>query len=138
MVSAPGDDLVEAEISYGSNPGLSGLNYDGITAYFQNDNNSTWSVRLFFDIGNTRYWSTVAALDGFGGSTYLTAGNFGGTLDLSTITDIGFRVSAIMDGSGTNPSSPDAFHISVVPVPAAVLLGILGLGVAGLKLRKYA
>ncbi len=27
---------------------------------------------------------------------------------------------------------------SVVPVPAAVLLGILGLGVVGLKLRKYA
>ena len=27
---------------------------------------------------------------------------------------------------------------TVVPVPAAVLLGILGLGVAGLKLRKYA
>ena len=27
-------------------------------------------------------------------------------------------------------------HVSVVPVPAAVLLGFLGLGVAGLKLRK--
>jgi hypothetical protein len=27
---------------------------------------------------------------------------------------------------------------SVVPVPAAIVLGILGLGVAGLKLRKYA
>jgi hypothetical protein len=27
---------------------------------------------------------------------------------------------------------------SVVPVPAAVLLGIIGLGVVGLKLRKHA
>jgi hypothetical protein len=26
---------------------------------------------------------------------------------------------------------------AVVPVPAAVILGIFGLGVAGLKLRKY-
>jgi len=29
-------------------------------------------------------------------------------------------------------------HAEVVPVPAAVLLGVLGLGVAGLKLRKFA
>jgi hypothetical protein len=29
-------------------------------------------------------------------------------------------------------------EIRAVPVPAAVLLGILGLGVAGVKLRKYA
>jgi hypothetical protein len=35
-------------------------------------------------------------------------------------------------------SEPDYFHTSVVPVPAAVILGILGMGVAGLKLRKYA
>ena len=39
-----------------------------------------------------------------------------------------------------DPSSsfPDNFHTSVVPVPGAVILGILGLGVVGIKLRKYA
>jgi len=31
-----------------------------------------------------------------------------------------------------------SLDVSVVPVPAAVVLGILGLGVAGLKLRKFA
>jgi hypothetical protein len=31
-----------------------------------------------------------------------------------------------------------SIDVSVVPVPAAVLLGVLGLGVAGLKLRKFA
>ncbi len=36
-------------------------------------------------------------------------------------------------GLGTGP---DSLH--VVPVPAAALLGMLGFGVAGLKLRKYA
>ena len=29
-------------------------------------------------------------------------------------------------------------NLAVVPVPAAVILGVLGLGVAGIKLRKYA
>jgi len=29
-------------------------------------------------------------------------------------------------------------HAQVVPIPAAVLLGMLGLGVTGMKLRKYA
>jgi hypothetical protein len=31
----------------------------------------------------------------------------------------------------------DDFTFNPVPVPAAVLLGMLGLGVAGLKLRKF-
>jgi hypothetical protein len=39
--------------------------------------------------------------------------------------------------AGTHSTSFDAVS-TVVPVPAAVILGILGLGVVGLKLRKYA
>jgi hypothetical protein len=42
----------------------------------------------------------------------------------------------------TNPAydwiAVDNFTYSVVPVPAAVLLGMLGLSVAGVKLRKFA
>jgi len=50
---------------------------------------------------------------------------------------IGLHVGNIgaVDGSGDGEYS-DAFILT--PVPGAVLLGILGLGVAGLKLRKYA
>ena len=131
---------VEAKISYTGDPGLTGLNYDGVTAYFQNDNNSRWYVQLFYkELGAAvETTSSYVPLDGYGGSAYLTAAKPGGGLDLSNITDIGFYVKAYMDGVPPNPSSPDAFHVSVVPVPAAVLLGILGLGVAGLKLRKYA
>ncbi len=47
------------------------------------------------------------------------------SLDGYSLGNVGFGL-----GSG-----PDSFH--VVPVPAAVLLGMLGFGVAGLKLRKY-
>ena len=35
-------------------------------------------------------------------------------------------------------SSSDDFHTSVVPVPGAILLGLLGLSAAGLKLRRFA
>ena len=41
------------------------------------------------------------------------------------------------DGPWSNICHDMAFEI-MVPVPAAVILGILGLGVAGIKLRKYA
>ena len=39
---------------------------------------------------------------------------------------------------GWNAAIVEMDALQFVPVPAAVLLGILGLGVAGLKLRKYA
>jgi len=40
------------------------------------------------------------------------------------------------DGNWTDTDGSDSFIM--VPVPGAVLLGLLGLGVVGLKLRKYA
>jgi hypothetical protein len=44
---------------------------------------------------------------------------------------------AVITHTGAGTTSFD-LHSTVVPVPGAVLLGILGLGAAGLKLRKYA
>jgi len=38
----------------------------------------------------------------------------------------------------TGSDTPQQDQLVLVPVPAAVLLGMLGLGVAGIKLRKYA
>jgi hypothetical protein len=135
-------DFVVSEVSYGGSPGLMGTGYDGITGFFANDNNSDWSLRFFYSTGVgmakvTNYSTPLATLAPGGGSMYLTvlAPGGPGSLDLSTITDMGFEVSALM-GSGSYPSSPDAYHISVVPVPGAFLLGILGLGVAGARLRK--
>ncbi len=46
-----------------------------------------------------------------------------------TYADLG----SVVFGLGTKPDS----YAIVVPLPAAVLLGMLGFGVAGLKLRKY-
>jgi len=142
FVDFSGDnDAVIAEVSYGGSPGLVGQGFDGITSYFQNDNNSEWTVRLFYSDTSGKYYSSPATTLGpGGGDAYLTVNAPGGftSLDLANITDIGFEISAVMGGAFPSPSSPDAYHLSLVPVPAAVLLGILGLGVAGLKLRKYA
>lgn len=40
--------------------------------------------------------------------------------------------------SGWDPGYLDPIALAVVPVPGAVLLGVLGLSAAGLKLRKFA
>ena len=134
---------VRAQISYGGSPGLSGSPYDGISSYFENDNEDKWSVQLFYtdSVDAGLHESAWVELDGPGGSTYLTASASGnGLLNLANITNIGFRVEGNMIGQSNPdyPSNPDAFHISLVPVPGAVLLGILGLSVAGIKLRKFA
>lgn len=117
------------------------VDYDGITAYFGNDNNSKWSFQLFY-VDSTEATERASAwveLGGSGGNTYLTA-NASGVLDLDNITQIGVRIKGENMGSTDKayPSYSDDFHFSVVPVPGAVLLGILGLSAAGIKLRRFA
>jgi len=131
------------EISFTGALALDGDPYDGIKAYLQNDDQSIWSFQLFYDDptdGGERA-SAWVELAGLGGSADLTAPATGtGVLDLDDITNIGIRVKGNNMG-GTNPGYPsysDDFHVSVVPVPAALLLGLLGMGVAGLKLRRFA
>jgi len=68
----------------------------------------------------------------------------GGTAGLSVattgdISEIGFYVRAnFWPDDKFGPSSPDTFRVSAVPVPGAVLLGILGLTAAGVRLRRFA
>lgn len=51
-----------------------------------------------------------------------------------------FSLTEIVDITHTGSGQSTSFNIksSVVPVPAAVILGVLGLSIAGIKLRKYA
>jgi len=122
--------------------------YDSYELVFTNTNNSNWFVNLWMNTGwtdapynetNQFYqngWVEIAP----GVSTTVV-------LDLTTVanlnhvTGIGFQVGGNMIANypyGNNPSNPDVYHINVapVPVPGAVLLGFLGLGYAGMKLRK--
>jgi hypothetical protein len=68
----------------------------------------------FFDAAVTQFGSIAAAMADNAGTIGVMAMNLYGSVELSQD------------------------QLVLVPVPAAVLLGILGLGVAGLKLRKYA
>ena len=112
--------------------GLSLSGYDGFTTALANDDNS-------------RYYYQVYAVDTVGEqiSGYESAG-VGAVRGLSVattgdISEIGFYVSAnFWPTDPIGPSSPDTFRVSAVPVPGAVLLGILGLTAAGVRLRRFA
>lgn len=116
------------------------VDYDGMLVHIANDNQSKWSFQVFYvdptDGGErTSIWKELNPAT----STILVASASAlGGLDLGDITTIGLRVKGEnMGGADTSyPSYSDDFHVSVVPVPAAMLLGLLGLGTAGLRLRR--
>jgi hypothetical protein len=131
-----------ASISLGLiSPGLSGP-YDGFVLPVINDDDDIWLYRSYVttvtggipdDSASTMYsgWSTGLGKGQHANLVSLTPG-----LDYSTVTGIGFEMRwarSLNDGA-----IQDFYATSVVPVPAAVILGILGMGVAGLKLRKFA
>jgi len=137
------DDLASAFI--GINPstitGLTG--YDGMSLALSNDNQQIWEVALYgiADKNVTDPYASPTYITGFASlsalqTTFLTL-DFSGN-DISTLDEIGFIVQFNKATTGGGFSTADDFHVSVVPAPAAVILGILGLCVAGIKLRKYA
>lgn len=107
--------------------GLTGGSYDGYQLFVANDNDDPWQVTLYVD-----GLESLASVNLLPGESGTLAWNFGEELTLAENTFIGLTLQ-----SGI--SRTDYFHMSVsaVPVPAAVVIGMLGLGVAGLKLRKF-
>lgn len=106
--------------------------FTGFVLPISNDDNQGWNYRTFVTTSTTYYspWGLLAAD---------TTGAFTTALmpetDFSTLTGIGFEIKWIYSAGD---SIGDTFHTSVVPVPGAILLGMLGLSVAGIKLRKFA
>ena len=68
--------------------------------------------------------------------SFLGVAATGGTLDID-IFDVGLGTNPWRD-SGPTGTVVSGMQIQAVPVPGAILLGILGLSSAGLKLRKHA
>jgi hypothetical protein len=127
-----GSDLDQtANVELGKD-GLSLAGYTGFTTTLVNNDDDPWTVQLFAQ-GDTLVKSGTQFLNS-GQSVTLAVATTG------TITKIGFSVTGLFTGIlGDSPSNPDFYSIETaqVPVPGAVLLGFLGLGAAGIKLRRF-
>jgi len=130
------DGLASVKIGVADGPGsLPTGSYSGFYLPISNDNDDSYKYKLYVDTTGTDYESTNWTSLTADTHTALTL-DFGagpGGINFNTLTDIGFIVQIYGD-----PGVSDTFHTSIVPVPGAVILGILGLGVVGIKLRKYA
>jgi hypothetical protein len=127
-----GDTTAVITISAGGNPFAGATAYTGYRAFVANDNDDPWQYKLYLKTTGGTYesasWTAVAKQ----ASTVLTLNQ---AFNTSNVLDIGIKIQGTF-GSGS-PSDPDFFHTSVVPVHGAAILGLLGLGAAGLKLRRY-
>jgi len=140
------DDDDYAWVKMGDTGASLNLDLSAYTDYYlivANDNQSIWGVQLHMKAGGTEYVTGYTDVSPFTSTTltlnFATATPGGITAAaLGDVDDIGFYIRGYLSGTAGYPSDPDNYHISVVPLPAAVILGILGLGVVGIKLRKYA
>ncbi|MDT8301692.1 MAG: hypothetical protein RQ760_09425 [Sedimentisphaerales bacterium] len=112
--------------------------YTGFAMDLQNTNDDEWFVKLYIKGTDLDATSGMVSLLPNTSSTLLAI-DFTG-LNVADVTDIGFRVFGNMDSSPLsnliNPSNGDEFGVAVVPIPETILLGLLGLGMGGWKLRK--
>jgi len=108
-----------------ANPGIPGsvygIKFQTITGTTNADGTTTWAWS--FDSTRVPVWGDFYAKGGKSNYAY----NMG-------FTSVDFDPTSL-EGDGKHIAVPDTYK---VPVPAAVLLGILGMGVVGLKLRKFA
>lgn len=123
----PGDEV----IWIGTAGNLYAAGYDSLLIPIANDNDDVYRYHAWVSYDGMTI-VPGAYLDLIHDTQGVVSVAFGAGPSGAGITHFGFDIDLL------GPSSSDHFHTSVVPVPAAVILGILGMGVAGLKLRKYA
>jgi hypothetical protein len=115
-------------------PNLTNTVYQGFLLPVANDDDDTWRYRAYVTTtGDPIFsdWTTGILSDSKTNLLVLTP-----DLDYSTVTSIGFEIEWLRSDNGGRIG--DYYNTSVVPVPGAALLGLLGIGAAGLKLRRFA
>jgi len=83
----------------------------------------------------------ITATDQYGAAFSQMVAGYAGASGFGFYADAGsgqIITTMQIDYAGTRGFGIGEFGIAVVPVPGAVLLGILGLSVVGIKLRKHA
>lgn len=127
------EDIASVYWGLGPNHGLTG-EYEGFILPISNDNQQVWEFMAYVvtDAGTFRS-NPVVSLTGQQTTTTLALNQ---AFDFADVLDIGFIVQFNKATTGEGTNSSDDYHVSVVPVPAAMLLGLLGLGTAGMRLRR--
>ena len=110
----------------GSNPGMPG-SMKGLKVEDFDDDDTLSSWTFSFDSARVPVWGDFYAVDGK--NTDIYAYNLGfGDPDSDPVFVAGVN----------QPNHILVPDTNIIPVPGAMLLGMLGMGVAGMKLRKYA
>ncbi len=104
---------------------------------YDNCGSSTESFQMIVtEVGGSTFTSTL--LESGNGAVHFVEGWLGATSSVG-ITSVAYRVLDTNTGGAVQRSfEMDHLQLSPVPVPGAMLLGLLGLSVAGVKLRKRA
>jgi hypothetical protein len=155
LLYTEGDDGLASTsfgVSFNSGDYLDLSGYEGFELSFANANDDEWLAKLYLittDGTNDHYYETTGWVtliqpglgEEMGPAQWITLDfdDLGVNYEESVKT-LGLWIGGNMDTPPrydlANPSNPDHFAVNVVPLPATILLGFLGLGVGGWRLRK--
>lgn len=129
LVNHDATDAIHGDITFEFSQPIAGF---GAWVYDNSSNTRESFQMIVTEVGGATFTSDT--LESGNGTAHYVEGWLGAT-STKGITDVAYRVI----DTGTGDAVARAFeidHLQLTPVPAAALLGLLGLGAAGWKLRK--